>query len=178
MCSHDEMSPFLHRLVGTDFSVGDVGRDEAQQTLQEDLWAVVDVILLRGQLCQVVLELQEQTDTCSTSTYWWRARNNPEAEFVQQEVKRNANAGAVVRKKTKKEHLEIDTKQTSVTHLMCCMLSSAPSLLLFHDAGFISESSCLRGMSCDFFLTGDGASTDKSIFEWKHNDGLVCVGIL
>ena len=35
--SHDEMSPFLHRPGGADFSVGDVGWDEAQEALQEDL---------------------------------------------------------------------------------------------------------------------------------------------
>lgn len=54
--SHDEMSPLLHRPGGADLSVWDVGRDEAQQALQEDLRAVVNVILLRGQLCKVVLE--------------------------------------------------------------------------------------------------------------------------
>lgn len=37
VCRHDEMSPFLHRPGGADLSVGDVGGDEAQQALQEDL---------------------------------------------------------------------------------------------------------------------------------------------
>lgn len=37
MCRHDEMSPFLHRPGGADLPVGDVGGDEAQQALQEDL---------------------------------------------------------------------------------------------------------------------------------------------
>ena len=55
VCRHDEMSPFLHRPGGADLSVGDVGGDEAQQALQEDLWTVVDIILLRGQFCQVIL---------------------------------------------------------------------------------------------------------------------------
>lgn len=59
VCSHDEMSPFLHRPGGADLSVGDVGGNEAQQAFQKDLRTVVDVILLRGQFCQVIL----QTDT-------------------------------------------------------------------------------------------------------------------
>ncbi len=37
VCSHDEVSPFLHRPGGADLSVGDVGGDEAQQALQKDL---------------------------------------------------------------------------------------------------------------------------------------------
>lgn len=55
MCSHDEVSPFLHRPGGADLSVRHVGGDEAEQTLQQDLGAVVDVVLLSGQLGQVVL---------------------------------------------------------------------------------------------------------------------------
>ena len=56
MGSHDEVGPFLHGPGGADLPVGDVGGDEAQATLQEDLRAVVHVVLLTGQLSQVILE--------------------------------------------------------------------------------------------------------------------------
>lgn len=53
--SHDEMSPFLHRLGSADLSVGDVGGDEAEQAVLEDFRAIIHIVLLRGQLCQVLL---------------------------------------------------------------------------------------------------------------------------
>lgn len=51
----DELSPLLSSLSGGDFPVGDVGRDEAEQALQEDLRAIVHKVLLRGQLSQIFL---------------------------------------------------------------------------------------------------------------------------
>lgn len=55
MGADDELKPLLRGLGGGDFSVGDVGRDEAQQAVLEDLGAVIHVVLLRGQLRQVLL---------------------------------------------------------------------------------------------------------------------------
>lgn len=55
MGADDELNPLLCSLSGGDFSVGDVGRDEAEQAILEDLGAIVHVVLLRGQLCQVLL---------------------------------------------------------------------------------------------------------------------------
>lgn len=51
----DQLDPLLGSLSGGDFSVGDVGRDEAEQAVLEDLRAVVHIVLLRGQLGQVLL---------------------------------------------------------------------------------------------------------------------------
>lgn len=51
----DELSPLLCSLSRGDFSVGDVGRDEAEQALLEDLRAIVHKVLLRGQLSQIFL---------------------------------------------------------------------------------------------------------------------------
>lgn len=51
----DQLDPLLGSLSGGDFSVGDVGRDEAEQAVLEDLGAVVHIVLLRGQLGQVLL---------------------------------------------------------------------------------------------------------------------------
>lgn len=62
MCSHDEMSPLLHSPGGADLSVRNVRGDEAQQALQENLGAIVDVILLRGQFCQLILERHKQSE--------------------------------------------------------------------------------------------------------------------
>lgn len=56
MGRHDEMSPLLHSPGVADLSVRNVRGDEAQQALQENLGTIVDVILLRGQLCQLILE--------------------------------------------------------------------------------------------------------------------------
>lgn len=56
----DELNPLLCSLSGGDFSVGDVRGDEAEQAVLEDLRAVIHIVLLRGQLCQVLLLL---TDT-------------------------------------------------------------------------------------------------------------------
>lgn len=55
MGADDELNPLLRSLSGGDFSVGDVGRNEAEQTILEDLGAVIHVVLLRGQFCQVLL---------------------------------------------------------------------------------------------------------------------------
>lgn len=60
MCCHDEMSPLLHSPGGADLSVRNVRGDEAQQTLQENLGTVVDVILLGGQFCQLILEMHKK----------------------------------------------------------------------------------------------------------------------
>ena len=59
MGGHDEVAPLLHSLGSADLSVGDVGGDEADQTLHQDLCSVVHVVLLGGQLSQVLL-LQEE----------------------------------------------------------------------------------------------------------------------
>lgn len=55
VCCHDEVSPLLHCLGCADLSVGDVGWDEAQQALQQDFWAIVHVVLLGRQFCEVIL---------------------------------------------------------------------------------------------------------------------------
>lgn len=55
MGCHDEMSPLLHSSGGADFSVRNVGGDEAQQALQKNLRTVINVILLRGQFWQLIL---------------------------------------------------------------------------------------------------------------------------
>ena len=46
----DQLRPLLRGLGRGDFSVGDVGGDEAEQAILEDLRAVVHIVLLRGQL--------------------------------------------------------------------------------------------------------------------------------
>lgn len=51
----DELHPLLGGLRRADFPVGDVGRDESQQAVQEDLRAVIYVVLLGGQFCEVLL---------------------------------------------------------------------------------------------------------------------------
>lgn len=51
MGADDELSPLLRRLSGGDLSVGDVGGDEAEQPLLQDLRAIIHIVLLRGQLC-------------------------------------------------------------------------------------------------------------------------------
>lgn len=55
MGADDKLKPLLCSLGRGDFSVGDVGGDEAQQAILEDVGAVIHVVLLRGQLCQVLL---------------------------------------------------------------------------------------------------------------------------
>lgn len=60
MGADDELSPLLCGFSGGDFSVGDVGRDEAEQAILEDLRAVIHKVLLRGQLCQIFLLKQTQ----------------------------------------------------------------------------------------------------------------------
>lgn len=42
----DELQPLLSRLGGADLPVRDVGWDEAQQSLQQDVGAIIDVVLL------------------------------------------------------------------------------------------------------------------------------------
>lgn len=63
----DELHPLLSGLGGADLPVWDVGGDEAQQPLQEDVGAKVHVVLLRGQFRQVLL-LQQNTGPQSINT--------------------------------------------------------------------------------------------------------------
>lgn len=60
MGSHNEVSPLLHGLGRADLPVGNVGGDEADKSLHQDLGSVVHIVLLGGQLGQVLL-LQEET---------------------------------------------------------------------------------------------------------------------
>lgn len=60
MGTDDELHPLLSSLGGADLPVRDVGRDEAQQPLQEDVGAIIHVVLLRGQFCEVLF-LQQNT---------------------------------------------------------------------------------------------------------------------
>lgn len=53
--ANDELCPLLCSLSGGDFSVRDVGGDEAEQAILEDLRAVIHIVLLGGQLCEVFL---------------------------------------------------------------------------------------------------------------------------
>lgn len=57
---HDKVGPFLHWLGRTDFPVWDVGRNEAEKTFNQDLRAVVHVVLLRGEFCQIILDDQQR----------------------------------------------------------------------------------------------------------------------
>lgn len=56
----DELHPLLSGLGRADLPVWDVGRDEAQQPLQEDVGAKIYVVLLRGQFRQVLLLQQNK----------------------------------------------------------------------------------------------------------------------
>lgn len=60
MGCHNEVSPLLYGLGRADLSVGDVGGDEADKSLHQDLGSIVHIVLLRGQLGQILL-LQEET---------------------------------------------------------------------------------------------------------------------
>lgn len=60
MGTDDELHPLLNGLRRADLPVRDVGWDEAQQPLQEDVGAIIYVVLLRGQFCEVLL-LQQNT---------------------------------------------------------------------------------------------------------------------
>lgn len=60
MGAGDELHPLVGGLGGADLPVRDVGRDEAQQPLQEQVAAVVYEVLLRGQFCQVLLLQQNR----------------------------------------------------------------------------------------------------------------------
>lgn len=51
----DELSPLLQRLRRGDFPVGDVGGNQADQTIVENLSAIIHKVLLRGQFSQVLL---------------------------------------------------------------------------------------------------------------------------
>lgn len=55
MGADDELDPLLGGLRRGDLSVGDIGWDEVQQTVLEDLWTIIYIVLLRGQICQVLL---------------------------------------------------------------------------------------------------------------------------
>lgn len=55
MGADDELHPLLGSLRRADFPVRDVCGDQAQQAVQEDLRAIINVVLLRGQFCQVLL---------------------------------------------------------------------------------------------------------------------------
>lgn len=57
----DELSPLLQRLRRGDFSVGDVGGNQADQTIVENLSAIIHKVLLRGQFSQVLLLRRGET---------------------------------------------------------------------------------------------------------------------
>lgn len=67
MGADDELSPLLCGFCRGDFPVGDVGRDEAEQAILEDLRAVIHKVLLRGQLRQIFL--LKQTKFMSRQIY-------------------------------------------------------------------------------------------------------------
>lgn len=50
-----ELEPLVGGLRRGDLSVRDVGWDEVQQAVLEDLWTIIYIVLLRGQICQVLL---------------------------------------------------------------------------------------------------------------------------
>lgn len=60
MGADDELHPLLSGLRRADFPVRDVGWDEAQQAVQEDLRAVIHVVLLGGQFSEVLLLQQDR----------------------------------------------------------------------------------------------------------------------
>lgn len=79
--SDNELDPLLSGLRWADFSVWDVGGDEAEQAVLEDLGTVIHVVLLRGQFCQVLLltdrrqaaRKKENTKSVTVAVFHWRA---------------------------------------------------------------------------------------------------------